>query len=372
MRFHSGQYQFKIPFVIYADFEMILQGLEEETDPDRLSSCTRDVKRHVPSGLCTCTTFAYGEVEDLLRLYRAKDCVEIFCNCIEEEAKRLCHMFPQKPMELLMLEQWREFGRVRECHICLECFKPWDKKVRDHCRYTGKYRGAAHQKCNFWYTIPHYLLIVFHNLGGYNVHLFIRELGKKFDSGSIGVIAENKEKYISFDINVSVDEYETPLGKKKQITRGLQFIDSVKFMSSSLDSLSRNLVGVNGMVCKRCESATELTHIDENYVAHGTCGKCRCASHWKLEILRFYSIISYSVIWMNSSDCCSEGEFIPTNMWMIERSLKRTSSPQLKHSTANSTCPKSGPCSESLERVWDEGSGRLSKSLPEDQCVVVV
>ena len=38
MRFHSGQYQFKVPFIIYADFEVILQSLEEGTDPNPLSS----------------------------------------------------------------------------------------------------------------------------------------------------------------------------------------------------------------------------------------------------------------------------------------------------------------------------------------------
>ena len=81
-----------------------------------------------------------------------------------------------------MPEQWRELIRAWECHICLECFKPWDEKVRHHCHYTGKYRGAAHQKCNLWYTIPHYILVVFHNLSGYDAHLFIRELGKKLDS----------------------------------------------------------------------------------------------------------------------------------------------------------------------------------------------
>ena len=56
--------------------------------------------------------------------------------------------------------------------------------------------------------------------------------------------------------------------------RQLQFIDSVRFMSSSLDSLSENLIGVNGMVCEACRNKAELTHIDENYVAHGMCGKC--------------------------------------------------------------------------------------------------
>ena len=55
-------------------------------------------------------------------------------------------------------------------------------------------------------------------------------------------------------------------------------------MASSLNSLSRNLVGMNGMMCKESGSAEELTHIDENYVTHGMCGKCRSTSHWKLEI----------------------------------------------------------------------------------------
>ena len=72
--------------------------------------------------------------------------MEIFCNHIEEEAKRLYHMFPQKLMKPLMQKQQRVFSRVRECHIYLECFEPWDEKVRDHCHYTGKYRGATHQK----------------------------------------------------------------------------------------------------------------------------------------------------------------------------------------------------------------------------------
>ena len=130
-------------------------------------------------------------------------------------------MFPEKLMEPLTPEQWREFSRAKECHICLEHFKTWGRKVRDHCHYTGKYRAAAHQKCNLGYTIPHYVPIIFHNLSGYDAHLFIRELGNKFDSGSIGVIAENKEKYVSFSVNIAIDEYEMPSGETKRVMRQL-------------------------------------------------------------------------------------------------------------------------------------------------------
>ena len=98
------------------------------------------------------------------------------------------------------------------------------------------------------------------------------------------MIAENKEKYISFDVNVAKGEYESPSGETKQIKRQFQFIDSVRFMSSSLDLLSKNLVGVNRMVCQGCRSEEELTCINEYYVTHRMCGKCQGASHQKLEI----------------------------------------------------------------------------------------
>ena len=73
--------------------------------------------------------------------------------------------------------------------------------------------------------------MVFHNLSGYDAHLFIKELG--WHSSDMEVIAKNKADYISFSIKV-------PVNDEKIIE--LRFIDSFKFMSSSLDSLTRNLV----------------------------------------------------------------------------------------------------------------------------------
>ena len=55
-------------------------------------------------------------------------------------------------------------------------------------------------------------------------------------------------------------------------------------MVSSLDSLTKNLVGVNGMMSKECKSEVELTHIDKNYIAHGMCVRWRGDSHHKLTI----------------------------------------------------------------------------------------
>ena len=54
------------------------------------------------------------------------------------------------------------------------------------------------------YKIQDHIPIVFYNLSGYDAHLFIKELGRKFNKDDIGVIAENKEKYISFNVKINV------------------------------------------------------------------------------------------------------------------------------------------------------------------------
>ena len=76
------------------------------------------------------------------------------------------------------------------------------KKVRDHYHYTDLYRGTAHNNCNQKYRIPDHIPIVFHKLSGYDAHLFIKKLGERFNKNDIGLIAENKEKYISFNVKL--------------------------------------------------------------------------------------------------------------------------------------------------------------------------
>ena len=80
-------------------------------------------------------------------------------------------------MAPLTKSQIKEYKRATKCHIC---FKPFNekRKVKDHSHYTGLYRGASHSLCNVKYKIPNYIPVIFHNLAGYDAHLFIRELAK--------------------------------------------------------------------------------------------------------------------------------------------------------------------------------------------------
>ena len=80
-------------------------------------------------------------------------------------------------------KQWEKYKKASRCHICFD-----SKKVRDHCHYTGCYRGPTHSLCKLRYRIPSYIPVVFHNLSGYDAHLFIKELGK--NSRDMEVIAK--------------------------------------------------------------------------------------------------------------------------------------------------------------------------------------
>ena len=105
-----------------------------------------------------------------------------------------------KPLKLT-LEEEKDFKSAKVCHICEQELLVFEKtgeifKVRDHCHFTGKYRGAANNKCNLKCRKPFILPVVFHNLQGYDSHLFIKQLAKV--SGELLCIPSTEEKYISF------------------------------------------------------------------------------------------------------------------------------------------------------------------------------
>ena len=120
----------------------------------------------------------------------------------------------------------------------MDLSKETEKKVRDHCHFTAKYRGAAHKICNLQFKKPKFTPVIFHNLSGYDAHLFVKNLGKS--EGNIKCIPKNEEKYISFSKDIIVGEYEKD-GTKHEIKHEIRFIDSFKFMASSLEGLVGNL-----------------------------------------------------------------------------------------------------------------------------------
>ena len=125
--------------------------------------------------------------------------------------------------------------------------------------------------------IPDHMPIVFHNLSGYDAHLFIKELEKRLNKNDIGVIAENKEKYISFHfkINVKLAGVSKKDGTEVHKNIQLRFIDSCRFIASSLDKLASNLCGTSCIQCDKCKGNMELINISDDYIASLGCERCR-------------------------------------------------------------------------------------------------
>lgn len=112
-------------------------------------------------------------------------------------------------------------------------------RVRDHNHYTGEFRGIAHNKCNLLLKKSKFIPVFFHNLGGYDERLFLRELGNS--PGYVKCIAKNEENFITLSKDVVVGEYIDNMDKVNNITRTVRFLDTMKFMNSTLANLVENL-----------------------------------------------------------------------------------------------------------------------------------
>ncbi|XP_065662710.1 uncharacterized protein LOC136085340 [Hydra vulgaris] len=146
-----------------------------------------------------------------------------------------------------------DFDEATECHICGEYLG--EDQVRDHSHINGKYGGAAHNSCNLKYKIPKFFPVLFHNLSGYDSHLFM----KKLSEGKLSCIPNNKEKYISFSREINVGEFTNKEGENTEIKRELRFLDSYRFMPSSLGALSKNLLKEQ---CKNIEKLYSGKQLD--------------------------------------------------------------------------------------------------------------
>ena len=160
----------------------------------------------------------------------------------------------KKEMMPLTDKENRSYEEQELCHICKKkfCKDEHDenyrgkKKVKDHCHYTGEFRGTAHSDCNLKYRVSNNIPIVIHN-ASYDSHFIINQLAEEF-KGELNCIGENMEKCITFSV---------PIKKKcddgKTITRKLRFIDSFRFMSASLSDFADSLSGIFiSKVCKTC------------------------------------------------------------------------------------------------------------------------
>ena len=242
LRFKNFLHSEKAPFAIYADFESLIKPMDN-CDPDPNKSYTKKYQKHKP------ISFSYyinssidGVYKSILRKYTKTkpedmDAMDVFIKWLEEDVKAIANI---EEKEIIFTEEDRkQFNKASDCWICGKYLG--NDKVRDHCHFTGCYRGPAHNSCNLKYRKPKNISVFFHNLSGYDNHLFIKKLGSPNKKENIDCIPNNEEKYISFSKTIVTGQYTNKKGEVKDKTFKIIFKDSLKFMSSSLGALVNNL-----------------------------------------------------------------------------------------------------------------------------------
>ena len=207
--FNNYHKQLPIPFVVYADFECFTKPVNT-CSPNPEYSYNYNYQKHEPSGFCF---YIKGIVPDTMfepiiytKTKSNDDISVIFISKLAEVTNKIYNDFYRRPIPLKLTHAEQiSFDKAETCHICKK--ELLTDKVRDHCHFTGQYRGAAHNSCNLQCRKPMILPVIFHYLQGYDAHLFIKQLACL--PGELSCIRSTEEKYISFSKKIKVDEYKS-------------------------------------------------------------------------------------------------------------------------------------------------------------------
>lgn len=226
IKFKNFERKQDIPFVIYADFETMLENVGSESQSHGPHTST--TQKHVPVAFAYKVVCSFDPSYNRFVSYRGLDCVDNFVSSLYRDTRNIHAVLSQNVPMIFNSNDAINFRNAVRCHICQDFL--FGDKVRDHCHLSGQYRGAAHSLCNLQYKTPKFVPIFFHNLAGYDYHLFIKKLGEA--PGPIKIIPKTKENYISFTkfIPISRDEFVQ-----------LRFVDSYKFLGTSLEKLAKTM-----------------------------------------------------------------------------------------------------------------------------------
>ena len=221
IKFKNIKNMLEYPIIIVADFECVLEKVNEQRTTN-----VNVLENHIPCG------YAYKVVSNIpgydkpTKVYRGYGCEYNFIVDIMNEYEEVKHIFETEVPLVMTEEDNINFLTSTICHICKEPLDHNDEKNqphRDHCHFTGKFRGAAHPACNVNLRIPTKIPVVFHNLRSYDSHILLRPLAQFLGPSQIQVLASTIEKYTSIE------------------TSQFKFIDSLQHLSSSLEKLVQNL-----------------------------------------------------------------------------------------------------------------------------------
>lgn len=227
IKFEGYEKKKRVPFVIYADFESFLNPIDSCSN-DPFKSFTTNVQRHDEYSFGYYVKCSYDNKLSKYVTYTGENCANVFLTSLRKDIEIICraNSFQKCPLPLSEIDN-KTIQEASICYICESELK--DERYIDHDWHLGTFIGVCHENCSKKIHNTSFIPIILHNLSNYDAHFIVHALN--FVEGEVQIIPQNKEKYISFSKILNVN------GKKVS----LRFIDSFKFLSSSLDSLAKNL-----------------------------------------------------------------------------------------------------------------------------------
>lgn len=209
---------FRYPFVHYLDFESILIPMDRV-----IGNSTNLIEKHYPISAGIIRVCKLDENKSSIpRFFHGENVIDELWEYLDQELVEMKkYLDVILPMKFSTIDQIR-YDVTTKCDLCMSDFGSMNKKTRDHCHLTGKFRYVLCNKCNLTHGRMRLKpTIICHNLSSYDSHLLISNLRR---AGKIHrIIPKNSEKYLSF----SIDEWT--------------FLDSMAFLPSSLQKLTDSL-----------------------------------------------------------------------------------------------------------------------------------
>ena len=238
-KFKNFQALWYAPIVVYFDFESFLNPVTTCMNNPQISS-SRVLEKHEPSGYSMVAIDHESSEPFFFSLDSSENCLENFIKELHLLARDV-YIYKRKVLHYLGDRSQLRREETLTCWICQENFSESEEKCLDHCHSSGKFLGWTHDKCNLARRNINYIPVVGHNLQNYDMHHICLALNECDSRSTIQVIPSTDEKYISLIIGVVVKTITRKDQTTQNIYEYLRFIDSFKFLNSSLQKLVDNL-----------------------------------------------------------------------------------------------------------------------------------
>ena len=213
-------------YEVFADFESLT------ANPTNHSTNIKQIHTPIAAGFLMMPA-RHDLIQPLPTIYKqffGVDCVKEFLYELQIQSmvvKEWYDKHSKYPMRSLTPLESDNFNKAESCYLCNKSFNK--DKVADHCYFTGQYLGPACNQCNLARRISKpFLPVIFHNLGGYDLHHILKYAISGFPHWNLTCIPKSSEKFLSMTAYINNHA-------------SLRFIDSLQFMNASLDTLVSSL-----------------------------------------------------------------------------------------------------------------------------------